>query len=68
MIRDFIAGTLGTILMLLFDLAGLALIIIGLIGLSENMLAGVFYIVGGILLICFGFGVRHALGRIVHMR
>ncbi len=62
MLRDFLLGTFGTILQVLFVVTGLFLLIGGLFGGS-----GV-GIVLGIVLLCMGAGMRYALGSIFRMR
>ena len=62
MLRDFLVGTFGKILQVLFVVVGLGLLIGGLFGGS-----GV-GIVLGIVLLCMGAGMRYALGSIFRMR
>jgi len=62
MLRDFLLGTFGMILQVLFIIAGLSLLIGGLFGGS-----GV-GIVLGIVLLCMGAGMRYALGSIFRIR
>ena len=62
MLRDFLVGTFGKILQVLFVVVGLFLLIGGLFGGS-----GV-GIVLGIVLLCMGAGMRYALGNIFRMR
>ena len=62
MLRDFLLGTFGMILQVLFIIAGLFLLIGGLFGGS-----GV-GIVLGIVLLCMGAGMRYALGSIFRIR
>ncbi len=62
MLRDFLLGTFGMILQVLFIIAGAVLLIGGLFGGSA---VG---IVLGIVLLCMGAGMRYALGSIFRMR
>lgn len=62
MLRDFLVGTFGKILQVLFVVAGLLLLVGGLFGGS------VVGIVLGIVLLCMGAGMRYALGSIFRMR
>ena len=62
MLRDFLVGTFGKILQVLFIVAGLFLLIGGLLGGSG------IGIVLGIVFLCMGAGMRYALGSIFRMR
>ncbi len=62
MLRDFLVGTFGKILQVLFIVAGLFLLIGGLLGGSG------IGIVLGIVFLCMGAGMRYALGSILRMR
>ena len=60
--KDFIIGTLGGILQIVFILAGLGFLLQGCAQGSGGS------IVGGIILLCAAYGVRYALGHIVRIR
>ena len=62
MLRDFLVGTFGKILQVLFIVAGLFLLIGGIFGGSGVGIAL------GIVLLCMGAGMRYALGSIFRMR
>ena len=62
MLRDFLVGTFGKILQVLFVIAGLLLLIGGIFGGSGVGIAL------GIVLLCMGAGMRYALGNIFRMR
>ena len=62
MLKDFLVGTFGKLLQVLFVLAGIGFLIAGVFGSS------VLYIIIGIVLLCMGFGIRYALGNIFRMR
>ena len=62
MFRDFVVGTLATILRVVFILFGSVGLLIGI--LDMNIVA----IVIGITLLCMAAGVRYALGIIVRQR
>lgn len=60
--KDFLIGTFGKLLMVIFTLGGLLLLLGGLFGGSIGML------IGGIVLLCAAGGVRYALGHIIRPR
>ena len=62
MFRDFLTGTVGKLLQIVFFLAGIALLLGGLFGGSG------LGIVIGIVFLCMSFGVTYALGNIFRMR
>ena len=62
MLRDFLIGTLGKLLRVLFLVAGF-IILLG--GIFTGSMWG---IVIGIVLLCMAAGIQYALGNIVKMR
>ena len=60
--KDFLVGTLGKLLQVIFTLAGLVLLLGGCTQGSGG------YLIGGIVLLCAAFGARYALGHIVRGR
>ena len=62
MLRDFLVGTFGKILQVLFVVAGVFLLIGGVLGGSGIGIAL------GIVLLCMGAGMRYALGSIFRIR
>lgn len=67
MIRDFLVGTFGKVLQVVFVVAGVFLLISGLIDDPEGKLL-VGRIIGGVLCLCASFGIRYALGHVVRFR
>ncbi|MDO8579162.1 MAG: hypothetical protein Q7R50_08325 [Dehalococcoidales bacterium] len=63
MLRDFLVGTFGKMLQVLFLLGGLALLLGGILGGGSGGQIAV-----GFLLLCMSFGVRYAMGEIFRMR
>ncbi|MFC1988318.1 hypothetical protein ACFLVJ_00565 [Chloroflexota bacterium] len=62
MFRDFLVGTFGKFLQVLFLLAGLALLLGGIFGSSTPG------VIIGVVLLCMSFGIRYALGGIFRVR
>jgi len=62
MLKDFLAGTIGKLLQIVFLLGGVLFLFGGLFGGSGVSIAI------GILLLCMSFGARYALGNIFRMR
>jgi len=62
MLRDFLIGTVGKILQVIFVIAGLLLLFGGLFG--DSVIA----VVLGIVFLCMVGGVRYALGSIFRKR
>jgi 1,4-dihydroxy-2-naphthoate octaprenyltransferase len=60
--RDFIAGTLGTLLRVVFVLIGIVLIISGLA--SDKILWAIL----GVIFLCMAAGIKYALGSIFRIR
>lgn len=55
MFRDFLVGTVGKLLQVLFFLGGLSFLLGGLFG-GSGVSIGI-----GVVLLCMGFGVRYGL-------
>ena len=62
MLRDFLVGTFGKLLQLLFLIGGIIVLVGGIIGGSGVGIAI------GIVLLCAAAGVRYALGNVVRVR
>jgi len=62
MLRDFLTGTVGKLLQVLFLLSGVALLFGGIFGGSGIGVAI------GVVLLCMSFGTRYALGNIFKIR
>lgn len=62
MFRDFLIGTFGKLLQVLFLLVGFSLLFGGFLGGST---LGIF---AGVVLLCMSFGVRYAMGEIFRVR
>jgi 1,4-dihydroxy-2-naphthoate octaprenyltransferase len=60
--RDFIAGTPGTLLRVVFVLIGIVLIISGLA--SDKILWAIL----GVIFLCMAAGIKYALGSIFRIR
>jgi len=60
--KDFLIGTLGRLLMVVFTIGGILLLMAGLFGGSIG------FIIGGVVLLCASWGVRYALGHIIRHR
>lgn len=60
--RDFIAGTLGTLLRVVFILLGIIFIISGIV--SDKILWAIL----GVIFLCIAAGIKYALGSIFRMR
>ena len=60
--KDFLIGTFGRLLMVIFTIGGILLLIAGLFGGS------IISTIGGIILLCASWGIRYALGHIVRHR
>ena len=68
MLRDFLVGTVGRLLQIIFALLGLGLVFVGLVGLSASTVLGVLCIIGGVLCFCAVYGIRYAIGHIIRHR
>lgn len=67
--EDFIKGTLGKFLQLVFSLGGFVLLVLGLISCAAGSgVGGGIFILLGILCFCAVFGVRYWLGHIMRIR
>lgn len=60
--RDFIAGTLGTLLRVVFILLGILFIISAIV--SDKIL----WAIVGVIFLCIAAGIKYALGSIFRMR
>lgn len=67
--RDFLAGTFGRFLQLVFSVAGLVLFVVGLVSCgSERAVLGGVLLLLSVLSWCAVFGVRYWLGHIMRVR
>jgi len=62
MFRDFLVGTFGRLLQVICVLAGGFVLLLALLNWS------IWYMLGGILLLCAAYGVRYAMGYIIRHR
>jgi len=68
-VRDFLAGTFGRFLQLVFSVVGLVLFIVGLVSCSDEQVAlGGAFLLLSMLCFCAVFGVRYWLGHIMRIR
>lgn len=62
MFRDFLIGTFGKLLQVVFIGIGILLIIF------SGLLGSIGYVVLGVLFLCAAYGVRYAIGYIIRHR
>ena len=62
MLRDFLVGTVGAILRVVFTVVGFVLLLAGIVSGSAA------YAIGGVVALCAVAGIRYALGHIARIR